>query len=90
MAPTWTRTPFAHDADVSEGGIDLMLDVMRCITPVNLLGIPAAAVPVGVADGIPQGVQVIADRYREDLCLDAAADIEAALGTITPIDPVTG
>ena len=90
VAPTWTRPPFAHDADVSEGGIDLMLDVMRCITPVNLLGIPAAAVPVGVADGIPQGVQVMADRYREDLCLDAAADIEAALGTITPIDPVTG
>jgi amidase len=62
---------------------------MRCITPVNLLGIPACAVPVGVSDGIPQGVQVIADRYREDLCLEGAADIEDALGNITPIDPVT-
>jgi len=65
-----------------------MLDIMRCITPVNLLGIPACAVPVGVADGIPQGVQVIADRYREDLCLAGAADIEAALGQITPVNPV--
>ena len=32
----------------------------------------------------------IADRWRDDLALAAAADIEAALGTITPIDPVTG
>jgi len=32
----------------------------------------------------------IANRWRDDLALAAAADIEAALGTITPIDPVTG
>ncbi len=44
----------------------------------------------GSADGLPQGVQCISDRWRDDLALAAAADIEAALGTITPIDPVTG
>jgi amidase len=33
-------------------------------------------------------VQVIGDRFREDLCLDAAAAIERRLGTITPIDVV--
>jgi amidase len=38
-------------------------------------------------DGLPQAVQVIGPAYREDLCLDAAAAIEAALGVITPIDP---
>ncbi len=89
VTPVWTQPPFQHGADLDEGGLDMMLDVMRCITPVNLLGIPACAVPVGVADGIPQGVQVVADRYREDLCLAGAADIEAALGTITPLDSVT-
>jgi amidase len=45
------------------------------------------AVPVGVADGLPQAVQVIGPRYREDLCLDAGQAIEASLGIITPIDP---
>jgi amidase len=30
---------------------------------------------------------VIGPRYREDLCLDAAATIEERHGTITPIDP---
>jgi amidase len=30
---------------------------------------------------------VIGPRYREDLCLDAAAAIEDRLGILTPIDP---
>ncbi|SVA95248.1 uncharacterized protein METZ01_LOCUS148102, partial [marine metagenome] len=29
------------------------------------------------------------DRWRDDLALAAAADVETALGAITPIDPVT-
>jgi amidase len=45
------------------------------------------ALPVGLADGLPQAVQLIGGRYREDLCLDAAARIEERLGVITPIDP---
>ncbi len=54
---------------------------------VNALGLPAVAVPVGTGDGLPQAVQVIGPRYREDLCLDAAAAIEERRGIITPIDP---
>jgi amidase len=54
---------------------------------VNALGLPAVALPVGIAEGLPQAVQVIGPRYREDLCLDAAEAIEDRLGIITPIDP---
>jgi Asp-tRNA(Asn)/Glu-tRNA(Gln) amidotransferase A subunit family amidase len=39
------------------------------------------------ADGLPLAVQVIGPRYREDLCLDAAAVIEGQLGILTPIEP---
>ena len=35
------------------------------------------AVPTGVADGLPVGVQIIGPRFREDLCLAAAEAIEA-------------
>jgi amidase len=51
------------------------------------LGLPAVALPVGIRDGLPQAVQVIGPRYREDLILEAAAAIEDRVGIITPIDP---
>src|SRR4030095_3838939 len=35
----------------------------RLLVAVNLLGLPAVAVPVGHAAGIPLGVQVIGSRY---------------------------
>jgi Asp-tRNA(Asn)/Glu-tRNA(Gln) amidotransferase A subunit family amidase len=54
---------------------------------VNALGLPAVALPVGIRDGLPQAVQVIGPRYREDLCLDAAAALENRVGIFTPIDP---
>lgn len=60
---------------------------MRLCSATSLVGVPAVAVPTGVAGGLPQGVQVIGGPYREDLCLDAAAAIEERLGTITPTDP---
>jgi amidase len=42
---------------------------------------------VGIGEGLPQSVQLIGPRYREDLCLDAAAALEDRVGIITPIDP---
>jgi amidase len=60
----------------------------RLVVAVNLLGLPALALPVGL-DGsqLPQGVQLIADRFRESTCLHAGLLVERALGSITPIDP---
>jgi amidase len=55
--------------------------------PVNLLGLPSCAVPVGCDDVLPQGVQLIGARFREDLVLDAAQTIEDRAPTLTPIQP---
>ena len=57
---------------------------MRMVVPVNLLGLPSAAVPAGPGPG---GVQLIGPRFGEALCLEAAAMVEAALGAPVPIDP---
>ncbi|MFA5955243.1 AtzE family amidohydrolase [Hyphomicrobium sp.] len=46
--------------------------------PISFIGLPVAAVPVRVDGPMPYGVQVIARPWREDLCLRAAAVIEAA------------
>jgi amidase len=66
--PAQVRKLFHHD--------------LRFMGAMNLLGLPAAVVPVGLAGGAPAGVQLVASRYREDLCLDAAAAIEARTGTL--------
>jgi amidase len=59
-----------------------MLDEQAMLYSVNVLGLPAAAVPTGLADGVPVGVQIIGQRFREDLCLDAAQAIETAVGVL--------
>ena len=48
---------------------------------------PACAVPVGSDDGLPQGVQLIGARFREDQLLDAAEAIEDRAPILTPVEP---
>lgn len=59
------------------------------LTAVPVLGVPGLAVPTGIVDGLPTGVQVLAGRFREDLCLAAGEAIEARAGVVSrlPIDP---
>jgi amidase len=90
VGPTWCDVQFEHDADIDPvHGVEVSLARLPFIVPGNLLGIPGVAVPTGVVEGLPTGVQVYADLWRDDLALRAAAVIESALGTITPIDPVS-
>ncbi|GAA2656877.1 amidase [Paractinoplanes durhamensis] len=59
----------------------------RLLVTANFLGLPAVAVPTGVTDGRPQGVQVISRLHGEHIALAAARAIEAAHPAMTPIDP---
>jgi amidase len=87
LAPIATDLPAVAGTDLDEGRVAEDIRTMRMAMAVNALGLPAVAVPVGIGDGLPQVVQIIGPRFREDLCLDAAQAIEERLGTITPIDP---
>ena len=53
-----------------------------------VLGLPGVTVPTGVRNNVPIGVQLVAGRFREDLCLDAAEHIESRVGPLAPIDPM--
>jgi amidase len=87
VAPVYTEIPFEVGTDLDDGRVADTIRGMRMAMAVNALGLPAVAVPVGISEGLPQAVQVIGPRYREDLCLDAAAAIESSVGIFTPIDP---
>jgi amidase len=88
VGPTWTRLPWPIDADLDGAtGMQLVRDTAAFITPANVLGLPAIALPTGVAGGLPTGIQIYADLWREDLCLEAAEIIEAGVTMPTPIDP---
>ena len=88
VGPTWTQPPFVHGYDISSPEAAMnVVEGFRFVLPANLLGLPAACVPTGVANGFATGAQIIGDLFREDLCLDAAEIVEASVGVLTPIDP---
>jgi amidase len=87
LGPIFTQPPFLVGDDLQgpERAAELQ-HAARLVIAVNLLGLPAVAVPAGLANGLPQAVQLIAGLYREDLCLEAAQVIEDRLGVLTPLD----
>jgi amidase len=75
------RTPGARADLGGDAAVhSLFWNDLRFMSSINVLGLPAAVVPTGLVAGTPVGVQLIASRYREDVCLDAAAAIEARVG----------
>jgi amidase len=88
LAPISSEPVYAQGFDVESATRTAAL-WRECATmmAVPVLGLPAMAVPTGVAGGLPMGVQIIGPRFREDLCLAAAEAIEARAGALTPIDP---
>jgi amidase len=84
---SWDRQfPVDHD----QKGTEVFREIIRAQAPMltmALAGVPGLAVPTGPVDGVPTGVQIVAERFREDLCFDAGEVIEAMWSPETPIDP---
>ncbi len=88
VGPVWTEPPFKHGYDIQDPESAMkVVELFRFVMPANLMGLPAACVATGVANGLPTGVQVMGTLFRDDLCLDAAEAIENVVGVLTPIDP---
>jgi amidase len=88
VTPASNEPAFPVDLDLVDADTTrriMRAQIMQLVVPV--LGLPAVSVPTGVAEGLPMGVQITAGRFREDLCLEAAAAIEARAPMATPIDP---
>ncbi|NOC81790.1 amidase family protein [Ruegeria sp. HKCCD6428] len=85
LSPFLPQPFFKPDRDTE--GAEGVHEVLGCAVysyAMNFLGLPAACVPARLAE-LPKGpqpisVQIAAQRWREDLAVDAAAAIEARVG----------
>lgn len=78
MPVSWQRQ-FPIDADVGEPArVQRLLDAQSPLLGTAMMGLPGLAVPTGLADGLPTGVQIVAARFREDRCLAVGERVEAA------------
>lgn len=50
----------------------------------NALKFPATQVPMGLKNGLPLGIQVVAAPYQDRLCLAVAKELEMAFGGYVP------
>lgn len=56
---------------------------------INLLGMPSCNVPLGLgSEGVPLGIQVVANYNNDRLCLAVACELEKAFGGWTPPEAV--
>lgn len=91
LGPSFTEPPVEPGLESRDRtGHDRVASGMRLCTVTSFVGLPAVAVPTGLADGLPCGVQIVGRAFREDLCLYAAQAIEDRLGVLTPVNPVPG
>lgn len=58
-----------------------------CTVPVNLIGAPSISIPVGFADGMPLGMQLIGPALGEERILNAAYAFEQAHPEFTKTAP---
>ena len=88
LCPVWTQPPFVYDSDIADmAGALATVELMRAVLPPNLLGLPAAVVSAGMADGLPAGVQIVGARYTDLRCMAIAEQVERECAIITPVNP---
>ena len=79
VAPTSPTTAFALGERVHDPVSMYLSDVYT--VPVNLAGLPALSVPCGLsASGLPVGLQIVVDKFREPVMFRVAQAYERAAG----------
>jgi aspartyl-tRNA(Asn)/glutamyl-tRNA(Gln) amidotransferase subunit A len=80
LTPTTPTTAFNAEGTLSGTvagrEVNLMGLSAAFTAPFNMTGQPAASIPVGLVDGMPTALQVVAARHGDDLCLGAGALME--------------
>ena len=86
LLPPSSELPFDTDADL-KNGFEWLTERQYFMAGPPAIGMPAMVVSTGLAGTRATGVQILAGRMREDLCLAAGEAIEARGTPLAPIDP---
>lgn len=86
LHPVVSRTAPRHRGMLLQSPFDVSLT-----TAFNVTTLPVTVVPVGRdSRGLPIGVQVVARRGNDHLCLAVGAALQDAFGKLGPVDPTWG
>ncbi|WP_458760168.1 amidase family protein [Afipia sp. TerB] len=89
VMPVCAELPFADQLDIrDEASYKRVWRAQMPQIALPFIGMPGLTVSTGMVGTSPVGVQIIAGRYREDLCLAAGEAIEAGGVPPSPVDPV--
>ncbi len=88
LVPVSGELPFPDGLDRTPEGIARVFEAQLLQIALAPLGLPALTVTTGLVGRTPVGVQIVAGRFREDLCLAAGEAIEAGGVPPMPVDPV--
>ena len=87
-ATSWARPhPVGADVDPETDYEAFFRSQVPAAAP-PIIGLPGLAMPMGIEDGVPTGVQLLSARFGEPLLLAAGAALERAQGPFAPVDPL--
>ena len=90
LMPVSAELPFPDGLDMrDEASFARVWRAQLTQIAIPFMGLPGLTVSTGLVGRVPVGVQVVANRYREDLCLLAGEAIEAGGTPTAPVDPVS-
>ncbi len=87
LTPVSGELPFPDDLDLED--FDRVLAAQLVQNGLPLMGLPGLTVSTTTVARTTTGVQIVAGRYREDLCFLAVEAIEAGGVPPAPIDPAS-
>jgi aspartyl-tRNA(Asn)/glutamyl-tRNA(Gln) amidotransferase subunit A len=77
ISPTVPVLPFKIGEKIDDPLKMYLIDINTVLA--NLAGIPAISIPIGFKDGLPVGLQIMADEFQEKKLLDAAELLEKSI-----------
>lgn len=88
ILPVSAEPPFPDQLDVqSEAAFDRVLEAQLVQVALPVMGVPALTVTISMDGKATGGVQLVGQRYREDVILDAGEILERARPVTGPVEP---